>query len=378
MPKLFLLPANRGKRALVWGALLFVCGQAALSVYLNHCRPDLRDPAFGLRLLALQQKLAENPGAPLVLILGSSRTLNGLSPAHMPVSLRREGPAPVIFNFALPGSGSVRELMTYRRLRAAGIKPDGLLLETWPVLWPEDGIFAERHIIVDDELCWSDLSVLSRYLPGKLEFAAHALKGNLVPLVSYRSRLLHAGARLLLPRDLDRGLSHEDDDWTCADGTGWLPYRRIPADRAALRREVDKGLIVAAPLLNPLRIAPDSDRALRDLLGACRDDGIRTALFLMPEHSACRGWYSPQTHTLVRDYLTKLSREYDIPTLDMRDWAPDENFADFCHLAPWGAPPLSQRFASDVLRPWLRSKTPETTSPERPRRAETSVARAPG
>ncbi|MGH7168717.1 MAG: hypothetical protein ACRELG_00370, partial [Gemmataceae bacterium] len=353
MPQLFLLPPDRGKRAIVWGALLFVCTQAALSVYLNNRRPDLRDPAFGLRLRTLQNQLAENPGAPLILLLGSSRTLNGLSPAHMPVSLKREGPTPLVFNFALPGSGSVRELMTFRRLRAAGIKPDWLLLESWPVLWPEDGVFAERHILADAELCWTDLTVLSRYLPGKLEFLAHALKGNLVPLVSYRSRLLHASARFLLPRALDRGLSHEDDDWTCADGTGWLPYRKLPADRAAQRREVDKGLLVAAPLLNSLRIAPDSDRALRDLLEECRADGIKTALFLMPEHSACRGWYSPRTHALVREYLTELSKEYRLPAIDMRDWAPDENFADFCHLAPWGAPPLSQRFARDVLRPLL-------------------------
>ena len=337
MPKLFLLPVERGKRAIVWGAFFFVCVQGALSVCLNTHRPDLRDPAFGLRLRALQKQIRENPGAPLVLILGSSRTLNGLSPTHMPVSLKPEGPAPLIFNFALPGSGSVRELMTLRRLRAAGIKPDWLLLESWPVLWPEDGVFAERRIIADDELCWSDLTVLCRYLPGKLEFFAHLLKGNLVPLVSYRSRLLHACARFLLPYQLDRGLRHEDDDWTCNEGMGWLPYRKIPADAAALRREVDKGLLVAAPLLNPLRIAPDSDRALRDLLDECRADGVKTALFLMPEHSACRGWYSPQTHALVRDYLTRLSKDYPVSAIDMRNWAPDADFADFCHLAPWGA-----------------------------------------
>lgn len=357
MPKLFLLPADRGKRAIIWGALLFACAQAALSVYLNQCRPDLRDPAFGLRLHTLQKQMAEHPSAPLVLILGSSRTMNGLSPAHMPISLPREGPAPLVFNFALPGSGSVRELMTFRRLRAAGIKPDWLLLESWPVLWPEDGVFAERHIIADDELRWTDLTVLSRYLPGKFEFLTRALKGNLAPLVSYRSRLLHASARLLLPRDLDHGLSREDEDWTCADGTGWLPYRKVPADAAALRREVDKGLLVAAPLLNPLRIAPDSDRALRDLLNQCQADGIKPALFLMPEHSACRSWYSPRTHALVREYLTQLGQEYRVKAFDMRDWAPDESFADFCHLTPSGVPPLSQRFARDVVCPWLRGES---------------------
>jgi hypothetical protein len=357
MPKLFLLPAATGRRAVLWGLLVFACVQAALGVYLNWRRPDVRDPAFGLRLLTLQRRLAEEPAAPLVVVLGSSRTLNGLSPAHMAVDRGPGEAKPLVFNFALAGSGSVRELMIFRRLRAAGIKPDWLLIESWPVLWPEDGIFAERRIVVEDELCWTDLPVLRRYLPGKLELFGRAFKGNFAPLVSYRSRLLHTGAHFLLPRDQDQTLSHEDDDWTSLDGSGWLPYRKLPPNAEALNREVAKGLLVAAPLLNPLRIAPDSDRALHELLDECRKDGIKTALFLMPEHSECRRWYSPQTHAVVCDYLTRLRAEYAIPVLDARDWAPDENFADFCHMAPWGAGPFSERFGREALGPLLQSET---------------------
>lgn len=357
MPKLFLLPGGTGRRAALWGLLFFVCGQAALSVYLNGRRPELRDPAFGLRLQTLQKRLRENPGAPLVLVLGSSRTLNGLAPAHMSVDVDSGGPAPLVYNFAFAGAGSVRELMIYRRLRAAGIRPDWLLIETWPVQWPEDGAFAERPLIVEDELRWTDLTVLSRYLPGKLDFFARAFKGNLVPLLSYRSRMLHAGARLLLPYELDRGLTKEDADWTCADGTGWLPYRKLPANLVAQRREVAKGLLVAAPLLNPLRISPDSDRALRELLEQCRAGGIKTALFLMPEHSACRGWYTPQTRAVVGSYLQQLGQTYQVPVIDVRDWVPDEDFADFCHMMPHGAGPFSDRFGRDVLRPWLRGES---------------------
>ncbi|HTU93294.1 MAG TPA: hypothetical protein VMF69_24650 [Gemmataceae bacterium] len=352
MPKLFLLPASTGKRAALWGLIFFVCAQAALSVYLNGQRLELRDPVFGLRLRTLRKRLRENPGAPLVLVLGSSRALNGLSPAYMPVSPDRK--SPLVYNFAFAGAGSVRELMTFRRLRAAGIRPDWLLTEVWPVLWPEDGAFAERLLISEDELCWTDLTVLSRYLPGKLDFFARALRGNLVPLVCYRSRLLRAAARFLLPRELNQRLAQEDNDWTSTDETGWLPCRKIPPDRAAQRREVDKGLLVAAPLLNPLRISSDSDRALRELLNECRAGGIQTALFLMPEHSACRGWYTPETQSAVRGYLRQLSQGYQVPVIDARDWAPDEHFADFCHMAPQGVKPFSERFARDVLRPWLQ------------------------
>lgn len=361
MPKLFLLPPATGRRAALWGLLFFVCIQSALSVYLNQQRLELRDPVFGLRLRTLRKRMKEHPGAPLVLVFGSSRALNGLSPAYMPVSHAQKGPAPLVYNFAFAGAGSVRELMTFRRLRAAGIRPDWLLIEVWPLLWPEDGVFAERLLIAEDELCWTDLTVLTRYLPGKLDFLARALKGNLAPLVCYRSRLLRAAARSLLPRDLDQRLAQEDADWTSSDETGWLPCRKIPADRVAQRREVDKGLLVAVPLLDPLRISPDSDRALRELLDECRADGIRTALFLMPEHSACRGWYTPETQAAVCAYLRRVSGEYQVPVIDTRDWAPDEHFADFCHMTPQGVKPFSERFARDVLRPWLQGRLLDRT-----------------
>jgi hypothetical protein len=351
------MPAGKGKRAIVWAALFFAGVQLAVSLALNTWRPELRDPAFGLRLHMLQKRRAEEPNAPLVLVFGSSRALHGLAPAFLADSWSGPQPRPLIFNFSMSGSGSVRELMTFRRLRASGIKPDWLLLETWPVQWPEAGAFAERLLVVEDELRWTDLAVLSRYLPGKLDFFARALKGNLVPLVSYRSRLLHAGARLLLPLKLDRSLTKEDNDWTCTDGTGWLPYRKIPKDLDSQRREVAKGLLVAAPLLNPLRISPDSDRALRELLDECRAAGVKTALFLMPEHRACRGWYTAQTQAVVCRYLGQVSAQYGCPVIDARTWAPDEHFADFCHMKPQGAEPFSERFGRDVLRPWLEGKS---------------------
>lgn len=357
MPNLFLLPAAKGRRAAFWALFSFVCTQAALSVYLNGRRLELRDPIFGLRLQSLRKRMRENPASPLVLVLGSSRALNGFSPAYMPVSLDNKTPRPLVYNFAFAGAGSIRQLMTYHRLRAAGIRPDRLLLEVWPLLWPEDGAFAERLLIAEDELYWTDLTVLSRYLPGKLDYFARTLKGNLLPLVCYRSRLLHAAARLLLPRELDRRLARENADWTSTDESGWLPCRKLPADRAAQLREVSKGLLVAAPLLNPLHISPYSDRALRQLLDECRAEGIKTGLFLMPEHSSCRSWYTPQAKATVAAYLQQMSQDYNVSVIDARDWSPDEHFADFCHMTPQGVRPFSERFAREALHPWLqRSK----------------------
>lgn len=356
MPKLFLPPAQTGRRALFWGLLVFAGVQAALSAYLNK-RPEFCSADFGMRLATLRQRLAENPGTPLVLVLGSSRTQNGLSSAHMSLTVDQGRVKPVVFNFAFAGSGSIRELMAFRRLRSAGIKPDWLLVETWPAQWPEKGTFEERAIIVQEQLFWSDFAVLLRYLPGKLDLWTWAFKGNLLPLATYRSRWIHsAGAGFLLPRRQDRNLAEEKKDWIPPDGTGWVPHGNLPANAEAFRRAVAKGVKATAPLLNPLYISPKSDRALRDLLAECRAAGIKIALFIMPEHSECRQLYSPRTHARVRHYLTALSEEYCLPVFDLRDWSPDEHFADFCHLAPWGVQAFSRRFGRDVLQPWLNGE----------------------
>jgi hypothetical protein len=361
MPSIFLSPGGTGKRAVYWSLFFFACAQVALGVYLNGQQPDVRDPAFGLRLRALRQRLAENPGSPLVLVMGSSRALNGLAPAHMPVSIGTDRRKPLVFNFAFVGSGSIRELMYLRRLRAEGIRPDYLLLETWPVLWPEDGTFAERKIIGQDELRWIDVPVCLRYLPGQLDLLGRVVRGNLMPLVCYRSRLIHSTMESLLPRHQARQFTGEAQDWTSSDGLGWLPRRENPDSPEALRREVERGRHCTEPLLNPLRIAPGSDRALRALLDECRTSGIEAALFLMPEHGECRRWYSPQARTLTRRYLTELRGEYHVPAIDMRDWLRDEDFSDFCHMLPRAAAPLSERFGREAVQPWLRGEPLDRT-----------------
>ncbi len=307
--------------------------------------------------------------------MGSSRALNGISPAHMPVRVGQTGPNPLLFNFAFVGSGSIRELMYFRRLRAAGIKPDWLLVETWPVLWPEEGTFAERLMIVQDELRCVDVPICLHYVPGKLELLGRVVRGNLLPLVSYRSRLMHSTAQSLLPRRQAQQFTGEARDWTSSDGLGWLPRRDNPDSPEALRRLVERGRPFVAPLLNPLRIAANSDRALRDLLDECRASGVKVALFLMPEHGECRRWYSPQARDLTHRYLTGLSAEYQVPAIDMCAWVADEDFSDFCHMLPRAASALSERFAREVVQPWLRGSRSAATFSSRERQTPESGAK---
>src|SRR5213075_1820404 len=103
--------------------------QFALAITLEHWRPDLRDPEFGHKLARLHARLEEQPGRPLVLVLGSSRTGVGLRPEVLHRFALPGGQPPIVFNFGLTASGPVMELLCLHRLLEEGIHPDWLVVE---------------------------------------------------------------------------------------------------------------------------------------------------------------------------------------------------------------------------------------------------------
>jgi hypothetical protein len=355
MPRFFLVPAAKGKRVVFWCVCLFVASQPALWAYLDWRHPELRDPLYVLRLRSLQSRQAESPGSPLVLLLGSSRTKYGLSPALLPLRPGGSAPPPTIYNFGINGSGSIRELMYFRRLLAEGVRPAWLLLETWPPLWSESGFVDEAKILVgQDEIHLRDGPLLYRYFSRNRDVCAKVFRHTLVPIKAYRSRLLFAaGQSLLLPRAQLKQLTDDRADWEPPDTTGWFPLNWGPTREEEKRSVVQRGIRQVEPLLNPLCIDPRSDSALHEILDECRARTIRVALFMMPEHSATRRCYTAQARNLVTDYLGRIAREYQLPVLDTRDWLPDEAFADCYHTWQQGAAAYSERFGREVLQPLL-------------------------
>jgi len=355
MSRVFLLPAAKGKRVVLWAVACFLASQVMLRIYLDARRADLDDPLYALRLRQLRARLAQSPGAPLVLLLGSSRTKYGVRPAAMPVRGSPPTPPPVIYNFALNGSGAIRQLLYFRRLLADGVRPDWLLVETWPPLWAEDGYFAERKMVLnEDQPHWRDLPLLCRYFPRDLAVLTRALQSNLLPLQADRSRLLLATAGALVPRQQLEALARERGDCVSPDGTGWFPLDWGFTAPEKMRRSLQLGVANLKPLLDPVRIDPRSDAALRELLEECRARCIKVGVVLLPEHSVARGWYTPQARALVRGYLGRLGREWQVPIIDARDWLPDEAFADCAHIGLRGAGPFSERLSREVSQPLLQ------------------------
>src|SRR5262249_14797014 len=158
------------RAALAWGVALFACGQLLLAVVMDWRKPVLRDPPYGYKLKRLRTLLAQEPGRPLALILGSSRTEFGIGPGLLPET--PDGQNPVVFNFALAGTGPLGELLCLNRLLAEGIRPQWVILEVLPALLHQEGLWSEEDWFNIDvrRLAWNDLPLLQRHLddPGKL------------------------------------------------------------------------------------------------------------------------------------------------------------------------------------------------------------------
>jgi hypothetical protein len=343
----------RGRAALLWTLALFAAGQWGMGAWLHHRHPEMCEPTWELRLARLRQRLAEAPGRPLLIALGSSRAANGISPADLGDWAPRNGPKPVAFNFATLGAGPIRELLTLRRLLAHGIRPDWLVVEVWPAFWLDKGHYEEHMPILNADSHLSDLPVLQRLYRCGWGTFAKIVETNAVPVVHARTELFNEYAPFLVDRAAEHDIVWARTHWMTLDDWGWLPvgWSRVSAEE--FREHLKVAYDVTKPRFDELEVPENTDWAIRELLRECRRRGTRVAFLYMPEHSVLRSWYLPQKLALVQDYLTRLGHDYGLPIIDLHDWLSDDCFQDALHLHPQGARTFSARFGPEILRPLL-------------------------
>ena len=357
MPSLFLTSANKGKYTVFWTLACITASQLALSIYLDKRCLEARDPLYGHRLNHLRQQLAKSPDSPLFLIMGSSRVKYSIWPDAMKLHNNINTPQPIVYNFGINGMGAIRELMHFRRLLADGVQPKWLLVEIWPPLWAESGFFRESRMVqAEDDLHWRDLLLLCRYFRNDRDILRLALQRVLTPLRSYRDVLLALTAQSLLSPEKLGEIKQKVLDTLPADRGGWFP---LPWESTTPQEKYNAfldGEDKIKPLLQPVRIDPRSDAALRELLNECKRRSIKVALILLPEPSWTRGWYTPQAHAVIRAYLTQLHYDYPVPIIDARAWVPDENFSDSSHMSKRGVPAFSERLGREVIQPLIEDR----------------------
>ena len=352
-------PTGKARAALLWAVLLFAVGQLALAFFVYRRHPELSESSYSVRSRRLQERLTEGRGRPLLLVLGSSRPVLGFRPALARAAAPSKDNQPILFNFAFVGAGPVREWMILRRLLAEGVRPDWVLVEVWWPFLAQASMFNEEKAVLRSDWDWGDVPLLARFYHKRWEAADRVIEKRMTPVIHYRLGLLNHYVPFLLPADLVRDLQSANRDERDLDEWGAQPVLGGPALTAEyLRRSLELGGSIADPVGGEYHISRLSDDALHALLNECRSRGIKTALFVMPEHSGLRGCYSPRMKTTFHHYLARLRDEYRVPVIDARAWCGDEDFGDMCHLRASGAKTFSERFGRDVCHPLLEGWMP--------------------
>lgn len=336
--------AARGRATVLWILFFLVVSQVGLILLMEYRQPMFRDPEMGVKYLRLQAALHKEPERPLYLVLGSSRAGLGFRGDLISATPSATGErAPLLFNFALPGHGPILQLLVLKRLLADGIRPQRVFLEVLPLYLHQEGTYGEERWVNVHALACRDLPALSRHCVDPLPIWGSFAWSRAFPIFNNRYGILSRIAPRWLPWD------YRMDDIRRTDPYGWKPWPKpsVTPDEAV------RGSWYAGWQFDGarkgFRITPQPDAALREALTVCRRAGIPATLYVMPEGSEVRKWYSPAMEWEISEYLRCLCQDAGVGLLNARLWVGDHGFFDHHHLLAIGATEFSQRFAQEVL-----------------------------
>jgi len=340
----------RLKRAeLAWCLAGFLVIQAALAVAVEYFWPMTRDPEYTAKERRLLERLREEPGRPLVLVMGSSRTAQGVDAE----GLNDRSDGPLVFNFGIPGSGPMMELTCLQRLLSAGVHPDLVVFEIMPLYLNQAGnrTLEERHLDAA-RLRQGEAAELSPYCTHFDGWFLPWVGARLLPSYRHQAELRDAFA-------LDVGTSRHPsaDAMSSMDAYGWQPQVKDLSDEQR-RERTAVALRQYRDFARPFQLGEKPVRAVRDLLKFCRNRQIATAFLVMPEGSAFRALYGEDATRSIDFFFESMCREFDVPLIDARTWVDDDGFYDSHHLLREGTAQFLARFQCEAF-PQLLALLPQ-------------------
>lgn len=340
--KLHTLVPNRrltARRSLTVGfaALLLLHIGLAVAAESSHY---LRDPGYADKEIRLARQEAMNPTGPRIVMLGTSRTAAAFHAGRV----REQLGSGVVFNFGIPASGPVTHNLYFRRLLAAGHKPDLLILEVLPPTLAElPGGPLESRFFFGNRMTHSELGPVVSY--GFPQEVKHQWRESITePWYSLRFPLLGRIMPSALPW-------HLRFDWSRGcDEFGWgAPFRE-----SVTPEEYAEGLVRSKgeyeAVLTDMKPTGGGARALADLAALCRAEGIPLKLILMPEGVGFRDMYSPVVLERLHRQLQAVCLDHGCTLIDGREWLPDSAFTDGHHVLKRGALQFTDKLKDEMFR----------------------------
>jgi len=327
---------RRRSKGIVGLALpLFFVLQAALGWRMECAKPEQVDAAFGARLKLLRRQIALRPGDPLVLMLGSSRTMTGFRP-----DMLKDRPY-VAFNFGREGSGPVKNLIHVRRLLEEGIRPDLLVVDiTVPGLAIRGDVPAETQWVDGALLQRGERRLLEKYHDRSWRVLGQWFLARAFPSFACNRTL---SACLSLHRLTGFNWFENVpgmDEWGYAPMFFFVtPEQRGPLTKLALDQYAFLG--------DEDHVSPAACRAVRDLIDLCQAKHIPLVLVAMPEGTSFHALYRPQFMAEVNQFLAGVAAT-GTPLIDARKWLADDEFFDQHHQLPTGGLRFTHRLEEAI------------------------------
>jgi hypothetical protein len=310
---------RRARAALLLTPVAMVLVLAGAWAGVETVRPEVIDPDYHMRRDLLRTRIAENPGRPVAVVIGSSRMAMGFEPESLP------NPAyPVLwFNAAHHGSGPVMNGVILSRLLDDGIRPDFVVLEVMPALY-----VSENDMFLARLLTYRDLTRIHRHTPpGELDFCY--IRDRLKRF-RHMSRVTNPFESLTPPLPF---------------GGPVIPFMEVsPSDRVA-RIAVQREAFGWAA--RSMEVRPAANRALRDSLALCRERGITPVLLRSPEGPVFRSFYDPSALERFEDYIAGVAADHSVRVIDARGWLSEEDFLDSHHPLRRGAVAFTKRLSAE-------------------------------
>ncbi len=325
--------------SMAWCAASLAAVYGYWLVMTNFVIRDFWDPTYVQKMELLKARLAEYPGRPLWLVLGSSHVHDALAPEALPEKIN-DGKSPLLFNFGSSGADLFYQLVCLRRLLAEGIKPGRVGLEFDPMLNGDYSEFAGNPALIPR----ARRDELDDFLANSKDPAA--LRGTWLdsrwnPFFEYGMRAPGQALVLRLVPFLSRLEDRPGSKW------GWYqvaaPHPSKEKFEAMLPKKESPD-VIRPPLM------PNADRALRGMIALCEQKGIAVFLLRTPEAEGARESHSPKSETDVQQYLDALARDHHVQIIDTRAWMTDDEFFDPHHLDATGAVRFTQKLAG-ILYP---------------------------
>ena len=347
----------RGRKAIIAGVIAYLAFQSTLNLAIRNDVLPVRDPVWSEKFELLQKQPAffaagnDRPNSPVrVLAMGSSRTQLAFDATSMARTVSATtGREVEAFNFGCPAAGAMTSALYFRRLLAAGVEPDRVLIEIHPGFVapmdpPSDSPFEARWLHTY-RLRPDEVELLRGFGWNVASPPHHGWQGWLTASASYRMSLLNRYAPVMMtcPYGLTIGAKSRPD--------GYVRGQEMPRDRYP--RALARTRLEYAPVLDNYRTGGPGTVAVADLLEQCRNHGIDAAIVLMPESSEHRVWYGTVGYRRVTEFATGLGEAFDAPVVDAREWVPDIGFADGHHLTATGATIYTNRLANEFVTPWI-------------------------